>query len=326
MFEKFTDRARKVVALAQQEAIQQNHDYIAAEHILLGIIKEGGGVAVNILRNLGVNLEDLRKDILKLIPPGNKPAPVGKLPFTPNTTNILTGAISSAKELSDNYIGTEHILMGIFKISDSSIPHYLLRERGLTLESVKAERNRMFKDSIAKDLSSSVHSLMMKGHEGQKRSNGAPYHTHPQAVKDLLVKVGITDSDVLNTALCHDLLEDTKITEEEIKKVAGDAVLFSVKQLTNLPDKSIPAEQIKWDFATKHQNMLRHAVEYNDISKRVKLADRYCNLCDAIWDWEPYRVKRYAKAGLELLEVMQPLPDDVAELEREARRFFGCLV
>jgi (p)ppGpp synthase/HD superfamily hydrolase len=162
--------------------------------------------------------------------------------------------------------------------------------------------------------------LAKKGHTGQKRSNGSDYINHPVSVRNRLIDFGIENKDVLNTALCHDLLEDTSITEEEIKSVAGEAVLEAVKQLTNIDP---PGR--KRDFATKTKDMLEHAKHYGDIAKMVKLADRYDNLADAVWEWEPYRVKRYAQAGLALLDVMAPLPEEIAEFSVEARRFFSCL-
>lgn len=156
-------------------------------------------------------------------------------------------------------------------------------------------------------------------HSGQKRSNGSDYINHPLSVMNRLHFAGIKDKDVLYTALCHDLLEDTSVTPEEIAMVAGQEVLIAVKQLTN---KVAPGTK----FEDKTALMLEHARSYGDIAKRVKLADRYDNLADAIWDWEPRRVKRYAKAGIDLLEAMQPLPDDIKNFEKEALRFFYCLV
>ncbi len=160
--------------------------------------------------------------------------------------------------------------------------------------------------------------LAKSGHAGQKRSNGQPYFYHPISVRDRLIGCGIKDEIVLATAMCHDLIEDTEVTPEEIERVAGKAVLDAVLQLTNIVPKGT-------SFEDKTNAMLKHAKSYGDIAKRVKLADRYDNLADAIWDWQPAKVKRYAQAGLLLLDEMLPLPDDVYDFHIEARRFFNCL-
>lgn len=164
-----------------------------------------------------------------------------------------------------------------------------------------------------------VEELATRGHLGQKRTNGRDYISHPISVKNRLIEIGIVDEKVLATALCHDLLEDTKITSEEIEQIAGIEVLESVRQLTNINSSGDA-------FFNKTAQMLRHAREYNDISKRVKLVDRYDNLADAIWEWQPNRVKKYAKAGMQLLLAMEPLPEDMISFGVEARRFFECLV
>lgn len=163
-----------------------------------------------------------------------------------------------------------------------------------------------------------IESLAMRGHAGQKRDDGSDYINHPRSVRGRLIRCGIKDNAVLATALFHDLLEDTTITEQEIEEVAGSVVLEAVKQLTN----KVPSGT---SFADKTALMLEHASHYNDIAKRVKLADRYDNLADAIWTWKPERVKRYAKAGLQLLDIMEPFPNDVTAFAAEARRFFSCL-
>ena len=99
MFDKFTDRARKIIALAQKEAERFRHDYIGTEHLLLGLVKEGSGVAVTALNNLSVDVEKVRREVEKLVVIADKPAPSGPLPFTPQAKRVLELASEEARGL-----------------------------------------------------------------------------------------------------------------------------------------------------------------------------------------------------------------------------------
>ena len=109
MFERFTDRARRVVVLAQEEARMLNHNYIGTEHILLGLIHEGEGVAAKGLESLGISLEAVRSQVEEIIGQGQQ-APSGHIPFTPRAKKVLELSLREALQLGHNYIGTEHIL------------------------------------------------------------------------------------------------------------------------------------------------------------------------------------------------------------------------
>src|SRR6187455_2791563 len=111
MFERFTDRARRVVVLAQEEARMLNHNYIGTEHILLGLIHEGEGVAAKALESLGISLEGVRQQVEEIIGQGQQ-APSGHIPFTPRAKKVLELSLREALQLGHNYIGTEHILLG----------------------------------------------------------------------------------------------------------------------------------------------------------------------------------------------------------------------
>ena len=116
MMERFTDRARKVVSHARQEAERLGCDFIGTEHILLGIVKEGSGVAANALENLGVDLEKLRLEVERnIIPPVGSGTTASSLPFTPKAKKVLQLAVEEAKNLGHNYIGTEHLLLGVLR-------------------------------------------------------------------------------------------------------------------------------------------------------------------------------------------------------------------
>jgi ATP-dependent Clp protease ATP-binding subunit ClpC len=114
MFERFTDRARRVVVLAQEEARMLNHNYIGTEHILLGLIHEGEGVAAKALESLNISLEAVRQQVEEIIGQGQA-APTGHIPFTPRAKKVLELSLREALQLGHNYIGTEHILLGLIR-------------------------------------------------------------------------------------------------------------------------------------------------------------------------------------------------------------------
>src|SRR5689334_18442080 len=113
MFERFTTRARRVVVLSQEEATQLNHNYIGTEHILLGLLGEQGGLASQALTGLGMSLEGARQEVVKLIGMGSSNEPTGRIPFTPRAKKVLELALREALQLNHDYIGTEHLLLGI---------------------------------------------------------------------------------------------------------------------------------------------------------------------------------------------------------------------
>src|SRR5450432_3267421 len=126
MFERFTDRARRVVVLAQEEARMLNHDYIGTEHILLGLIHEGEGVAAKALESLGISLEAVRQQVEEIIGQGQQ-APSGHIPFTPRAKKVLELSLREALQLGHNYIGTEHILLGLIREGEGVAAQVLVR-------------------------------------------------------------------------------------------------------------------------------------------------------------------------------------------------------
>ena len=114
MFERFTDRARRVVVLAQEEARMLGHNYVGTEHILLGLIHEGEGVAARALESLGISLDTVRQQVEEIIGPGEQ-APSGHLPLTPRAKKVLELSLRESEQLGSDYIGTEHILLGLLR-------------------------------------------------------------------------------------------------------------------------------------------------------------------------------------------------------------------
>jgi ATP-dependent Clp protease ATP-binding subunit ClpC len=138
MYERFTDRARKVMQLANQEAQRFNHEYIGTEHILLGLVKEGSGVAANVLKNLDVDLRKIRLEVEKLVQSGPEMVTIGKLPQTPRAKKVIEYSMEEARNLNHNYVGTEHILLGLLR-EQEGVAAQVLMNLGMKLEDVREE-------------------------------------------------------------------------------------------------------------------------------------------------------------------------------------------
>ena len=138
MLERLTERAKKVLALANQEAQRFNHEYVGTEHYLLGLVKEGTGVGANVLKNLGLDLHRVRLEVEKAVKPGPEMGQIGALPKTPRAKKVLEYALEEARNLNHNYIGTEHILLGLLRERDC-VAAQVLMNMGLKLEEVRSE-------------------------------------------------------------------------------------------------------------------------------------------------------------------------------------------
>ena len=148
MFERFSDRARQVVVLAQEEARMLNHNYIGTEHILLGLIHEGDGVAARSLESLGISLDAVRQQVEEIIGRGQQ-APSGHIPFTPRAKKVLELSLREALQLGHGYIGTEHILLGLLREGDGVAAQVLV--------TLGADLNRVLRQVI----------LLLHGYQGQ---------------------------------------------------------------------------------------------------------------------------------------------------------------
>ncbi|MBQ7112297.1 MAG: ATP-dependent Clp protease ATP-binding subunit [Thermoguttaceae bacterium] len=137
-YERFTDRARKVMQFAHQEALRFNHEYVGTEHILLGLIKEGTGVAANILKKMGIDLRTMRLEVEKLVRSGPDLVTMGRLPQTPRAKKAVEYAIEEARRLKHNYVGTEHLLLGLLKEHDG-VAAQVMMNLGLKLDAVREE-------------------------------------------------------------------------------------------------------------------------------------------------------------------------------------------
>lgn len=168
MFERFTDRARKVMALANQEAQRFNHEYIGTEHILLGLVKEGSGVGANVLKNLDVDLRKVRLEVEKLVKSGPDMVTMGKLPQTPRAKKVIEYAIEEARNLNHNYVGTEHLLLGLLREHDG-VAAQVLMNLGLKLEEVREEVLNLLGAGVESEESTGTD----KGGKGKKSTTPA---------------------------------------------------------------------------------------------------------------------------------------------------------
>ncbi|MDO9445669.1 MAG: Clp protease N-terminal domain-containing protein, partial [Dehalococcoidia bacterium] len=144
-FDKFTERARRVLTLAQEEAQRFNHNYIGTEHLLLGLVREGDGVAAKVLANLGVELNKVRSAVEFIIGRGDRQSS-GEIGLTPRAKKVIELAVDEARRLQHSYIGTEHLLLGLVREGEG-IAAGVLESLGVNLERVRAETQRILAQS-----------------------------------------------------------------------------------------------------------------------------------------------------------------------------------
>jgi hypothetical protein len=150
MYERFTDRARKVMQLANQEAQRFNHECIGTEHLLLGLLREGAGVAAHVLKNLDIDLRKLFLEIEKIVQPGPEKRIMGMLPQTPRVKQVIKYALEEAENLNHKFIGTEHLLLGLLR-EEETVAAQVLLNLGLKLEDVREETLLLLGNSEGKE-------------------------------------------------------------------------------------------------------------------------------------------------------------------------------
>ena len=150
MYERFTDRARKVMRLANEEAQRFNHEYIGTEHILLGLVKEGSGVAAQVLGSLGVDLHMIRLEVEKLVESGSEMVTMGRLPQTPRAKKAIEYSMEEVRNLNHKYVGTEHILLGLIREQEGVAAQVLMNLR-LNVQDVRDEVLRFLMQGDMKD-------------------------------------------------------------------------------------------------------------------------------------------------------------------------------
>src|SRR5213083_2193297 len=144
-FDKFTERARRVLTLAQEEALRFNHNYIGTEHLLLGLVREGEGVAAKVLANLGVELNKVRSAVEFIIGRGDRMV-VGEIGLTPRAKKVIELAVDEARRMGHHYIGTEHLLLGLVRQTEG-VAIDILKRLGISPEEVRKQTRRVLQES-----------------------------------------------------------------------------------------------------------------------------------------------------------------------------------
>jgi len=161
VFERFTGRARQVVVLAQDEARLLKHNYIGTEHILLGLLREEEGLAARVLRKLDITIDEVRAHVSRVIGQGDEPAHGGQIPFTPRAKKVLDLSLREALAMKHNYIGTEHILLGLTR-ENEGVASRILAQLGAPADVVRQEIGRMLGATPASSLSVGRGALVMR--------------------------------------------------------------------------------------------------------------------------------------------------------------------
>src|SRR5205809_5130314 len=149
-FDKFTERARRVITLAQEEALRFNHNYIGTEHLLLGLVREGEGVAAKVLANLGVELNKVRSAVEFIIGRGDR-AVMGEIGLTPRAKKIIELAVDEARRMGHHYIGTEHLLLGMVREREG-VAAGVLETMGVSLDRARAEITGILSQTVPQSL------------------------------------------------------------------------------------------------------------------------------------------------------------------------------
>jgi ATP-dependent Clp protease ATP-binding subunit ClpC len=203
MFERFTDRARRVVVLAQEEARMLNHNYIGTEHILLGLIHEGEGVAAKALESLGISLEAVRQQVEEIIGQGQQ-APSGHIPFTPRAKKVLELSLREALQLGHNYIGTEHILLGLIREGEGVAAQVLVK--------LGADLNRVRQQVIQ----------LLHGHRGEEVEISAGALREGRLPPEIAARLDAIDSRLSAVEQRAGTGPDTDDLDQQIEQVLLD--------------------------------------------------------------------------------------------------------
>ena len=261
MYERFTDRARKVMQLANQEAQRFNHEYIGTEHVLLGLIKEGSGVAANVLKNLDIDLRKIRMEVEKLVQSGPDMVTMGKLPQTPRAKKVIEYSMEEARNLNHNYVGTEHILLGLLR-EQEGVAAQVLMNLGLKLEDVREE----------------VLNLLGHGMEGEGGERAGLGGRATSGAGAGGAEGAIDASNVLKPALARGEIQCIGATtlDEYRKYIEKDSALDRRFQIIMIePATKLEAVEILKGLRDRYES--HHRVQISDaaLESAVELSSRY---------------------------------------------------
>jgi Clp amino terminal domain, pathogenicity island component len=259
MFERFTDRARRVVVLAQEEARMLNHNYVGTEHILLGLIHEGEGVAAKALESLGISLEAVRQQVEEIIGQGQQ-ALSGHIPFTPRAKKVLELSLREAQQLGHNYIGTEHILLGLIREGEGVAAQVLVK--------LGADLNRVRQQVIQ----------LLHGYQGKEPAAAGAGHRERGWAADILTRISAIESRLLAIEQRVGTGPDNRDLDQQIGQLrveryaADDAEDY--EQATSLLDreKELVAEKASRhrEWAAAHPDLPSLAEKFPQLSEEIE--------------------------------------------------------
>ena len=259
MFERFTDRARRVVVLAQEEARMLNHDYIGTEHVLLGLIHEGEGVAANALESLGISLEAVRQQVEEIIGQGQQ-APSGHIPFTPRAKKVFELSLREALQLGHNYIGTEHILLGLIREGEGVAAQVLVK--------LGADLNRVRQQVIQ----------LLHGRRGEEPEGADVALRERGLLSGVVASVNAIDSRLSAVERRVGTGPDTGDLDQQIEQVRGErqaaADAQEYEQAASLRDreKELLAQKAsrQEQWAAAHPDLLSLAEKFRQLSDEIE--------------------------------------------------------
>ena len=258
MFERFTDRARRVVVLAQEEARMLNHNYIGTEHLLLGLIYEGEGVAARALESLGISLEAVRQQVEEIIGHGQETLS-GHIPFTPRAKKVLELSLREALQLGHNYIGTEHILLGLIREGEGVAAQVLVR--------LGADLNRVRQQVIQ----------LLHGHQGKEPTSAGAGLSEWGLAADLLPRIDAIEPRLLAVEQRVGTGPDTGDLDRQIRQLrrervaAADAEDYERAASLRDQEKELLAEQKSrhQEWGAAHPDLPALAEKVRQLSEEV---------------------------------------------------------
>jgi ATP-dependent Clp protease ATP-binding subunit ClpA len=331
MYEKFTDRARRVMQLANQEAQRFNHEYIGTEHILLGLLEEGNGVAANVLRNLDIDLRKVRREIEKIIQSGPASKTLGRRPQTPRTKKVIEYAIEEARTLHHNYVGTEHLLLGLIR-EQEGLAAQVLMNIGLKPEDIRDEVLDLLGHDLESRGAGARQSQVDHGRDLYTELQDWPYHV-VEAVKKIDAQIeqldqekeaAVAEQDFEKAAHLHDQAYKLEKRRRKILRSAQDKKSMHILEYDlYIPLGSPDGSPIEPEKLTRLRKRLverfggvvefHHRLEGSWTFGKVTLRDEFIIFRVLSQEGPPAFAKGASTAGEEIV-VYRDVPPDVEQV------------
>jgi ATP-dependent Clp protease ATP-binding subunit ClpC len=266
MFERFTDRARSVVVLAQEEARLLNHNYIGTEHLLLGLIRESEGIAAKALTLLGVELDTVRERVEEIIGQGTQ-QPSGHIPFTPRAKKVLELSLREALQLDHNYIGTEHILLGLIREGEG-VAAQVLVQLGTDLSRVRQQVIQLVRGAGGGAVDVAAASSLARLTGRRERSLIAGFRTRVTAIESRLTAVERRVGTGPEVSELDDLIE--QVTSE--RQAAAEAQDYERAAALRDRERTLLADKIssQHDWAVTHPDLPSLAETVRELGREVR--------------------------------------------------------